>query len=81
MTAVWYTAQFYALFFLIQSLRVDCVTANLLVGAALVLGSPFYILFGWLSDRVGRKPVMMAAMLVSRCQGAYRTYRKVETDI
>ena len=65
MTAVWYTAQFYALFFLIQSLRVDSMTANLLVGAALVLGSPFYILFGWLSDRVGRKPLMMAGMLTA----------------
>jgi MFS family permease len=65
MTAVWYTAQFYALFFLIQSLRVDSMTANLLVGAALVLGSPFYILFGWLSDRVGRKPLMMAGMLIA----------------
>jgi MFS family permease len=65
MTAVWYTAQFYALFFLIQSLRVDSMTANLLVGGALVLGSPFYILFGWLSDRVGRKPLMMAGMLTA----------------
>jgi MFS family permease len=65
MTAVWYTAQFYALFFLIQSLRVDSMTANLLVGAALVLGSPFYIFFGWLSDRVGRKPLMMAGMLTA----------------
>jgi MFS family permease len=65
MTAVWYTAQIYALFFLTQSLRVDSMTANLLVGAALVLGSPFYILFGWLSDRIGRKPVMLAGMLAA----------------
>jgi MFS family permease len=65
MTVVWYTAQFYALFFLTQSLRVDPTTANLLLGAALLLGSPFYILSGRLSDRVGRKPVMMAGMLAA----------------
>jgi len=65
MTAVWYTAQIYALYFLIQSLRVDPTTANIFLGAALVLGSPFYILWGRLSDRIGRKPVMMAGMLVA----------------
>ncbi|MGA9545450.1 MAG: MFS transporter [Candidatus Sulfotelmatobacter sp.] len=65
MTVVWYTAQFYALYFLIQSLRVDPMTANLLIGAALVLGSPFFILSGRLSDRIGRKPVMMAGMLLA----------------
>jgi MFS family permease len=65
MTAVFYTAHFYALFFLIQSLRVAPTTANLFLGAALVLGIPSYILFGWLSDRIGRKPVMMAGMLAS----------------
>jgi len=65
MTVVWYTAQFYALYFLIQSLRVDPMTANLLLGAALVLGSPFFILSGRLSDRIGRKPVMMAGMLIA----------------
>jgi len=65
MTVVWYTAQFYTLYFLIQSLRVDPMTANLLLGAALVLGSPFFILSGRLSDRIGRKPVMMAGMLLA----------------
>jgi MFS family permease len=65
MTVVWYTAQFYSLFFLTQSLRVDPTTANLLLGAALLFGSPFYVVFGWLSDRVGRKPVMMAGMLAA----------------
>ena len=65
MTAVWYTAQFYALYFLIQSLRVAPMTANLLMGGAIVLGSPFIILSGRLSDRIGRKPVMMTGMLVA----------------
>jgi MFS family permease len=65
MTVMFYTAHFYALFFLTQSLRVDPKTANLLLGAALLLGSPFYIVFGRLSDRVGRKPVMMAGMLAA----------------
>jgi len=65
MTVVWYTAQFYALFFLIQSLRVDPMTANLLLGTAVLLGSPFFILCGWLSDRIGRKPVMLAGMLAA----------------
>jgi nitrate/nitrite transporter NarK len=65
MTVVWYTSQFYALFFLTQSLRVDPLTANLLMGAALLLGSPFYVLCGWLSDRIGRKRVMMTGMLAA----------------
>jgi len=65
MTAVWYTSQLYALYFLIQSLRVDPMTANLLMGGAIVLGSPFYILWAGLSDRIGRKPVIMTGMLVA----------------
>lgn len=65
MTVVWYTAQFYVLYFLTQSLRVDPVAANLLLGGALLMGSPFYVLCGRLSDRIGRKPVMLAGMLAS----------------
>jgi len=65
MTVVWYTAHFYTLYFLTQSLRVDAMTANLFLGAALLLGSPFYLLSGWLSDRIGRKPVMMTGMLAA----------------
>ena len=62
---VWYCGQFYALFFLTQTLKVDATTANLLVAAALVIGTPFFIVFGWLSDRVGRKPVVMAGCLLA----------------
>ncbi|HKS05148.1 MAG TPA: MFS transporter [Gemmatimonadaceae bacterium] len=57
---VWYTGQFYALFFLTQTLKVDAQTANILIATALLLGTPFFIVFGALSDRVGRKPVIMA---------------------
>ncbi|MBX3174840.1 MAG: MFS transporter [Gemmatimonadaceae bacterium] len=56
---IWYTGQFYALFFLTQTLKVDAQTANILVAIALAIGTPFFIVFGWLSDRVGRKPVVM----------------------
>lgn len=65
MTVVWYTAQFYVLYFLTQSLRVDPLHANLLLGAALLLGSPFFIVCGRLSDHIGRKPVMLAGMLAA----------------
>lgn len=62
---VWYTGQFYALFFLQNTLKVPFVTANLVVAAALLLGVPFFIVFGALSDRVGRKKVMMAGNLLA----------------
>jgi len=61
---VWYTAQFYSLYFLSQSLRVDSVTVTLLLGCALLLASPFYVVFGSLSDRIGRKPVMLTGIFV-----------------
>jgi hypothetical protein len=57
---VWYTGQFYALFFLEKTLRVDGATANILIAIALVLATPFFVFFGWLSDRIGRKPIIMA---------------------
>ncbi len=57
---VWYTGQFYALFFLTQVLKVDAQPANLMIAAALLLGTPFFIVMGALSDRVGRKPVILA---------------------
>jgi MFS family permease len=56
---VWYTGQFYALFFLEKTLRVDPATANILVAIALLLGTPFFVIFGWLSDRIGRKPIIL----------------------
>lgn len=62
---VWYSGQFYALFFLTQALKVDNATANLLVAAALVIGTPFFIVFGSLSDRIGRKPIIMAGCLLA----------------
>jgi MFS transporter/sugar transport protein len=57
---VWYAGQFYALFFLERTLRVDGATANILIAIALALGTPFFILFGWLSDRIGRKKIILA---------------------
>jgi MFS family permease len=57
---VWYTGQFYALFFLERMLKVDGMTANVLVALALLIGTPFFIVFGWLSDKIGRKPIIMA---------------------
>jgi MFS family permease len=57
---VWYTGQFYALFFLEKTLKVDGATANILIAIALALATPFFIVFGWLSDKIGRKPIIMA---------------------
>ena len=62
---VWYAGQFYALFFLTQTLKVDATTANLLIAAALVIGTPFFIVFGWLSDKIGRKAIIMAGCLIA----------------
>jgi MFS family permease len=62
---VWYTGQFYALFFLQNVLKVDFVLANIIVAVALALGTPFFIVFGALSDRWGRKRIMMAGNLIA----------------
>ena len=62
---VWYTGQFYALFYLTQVLKVDPKTANLLIAASLVIGTPFFIVFGSLSDKIGRKMIIMAGLLLA----------------
>lgn len=62
---VWYTGQFYALFFMTQTLKVDGNTANILIALALLIGSPFFVFFGALSDRIGRKPIIMAGCLIA----------------
>jgi MFS family permease len=62
---VWYTGQFYALFFLTGAMKVDGPTANVLIAAALLIGTPFFIVFGKLSDKIGRKPIIMAGCLLA----------------
>ena len=62
---VWYTGQFYALFFLERMLRVDGATTNILTAIALVLATPGFIFFGWLSDKIGRKPIILTGCLLA----------------
>ena len=62
---VWYTGQFYALFFLLQTLKIDAQTANLLIAGSLLIGTPFFVIFGSLSDRIGRKPIIMAGCILA----------------
>jgi MFS family permease len=62
---VWYCGQFYALFFLTQTLKIDATTANLLIAGSLALGTSFFIFFGWLSDRIGRKPIVLGGCLIA----------------
>ncbi|MGH8078542.1 MAG: MFS transporter, partial [Lysobacter sp.] len=62
---VWYAGQFYAMYFLTQSLKVDPTTTWMLIGGALIIGTPFFIFFGWLSDKIGRKKIVMAGCLIA----------------
>ena len=62
---VWYTGQFYALFFLLQTLKIDAQTANLLIAGSLLIGTPFFVIFGSLSDRIGRKGIIMAGCILA----------------
>ena len=62
---VWYCGQFYALFFLERTLRVDGATTNILTAIALCLATPCFVLFGWLSDKIGRKPIILAGCLLA----------------
>lgn len=61
----WYTGQFYALFFLLQTLKIDPQTANLLIAGSLLIGTPFFVIFGSLSDRIGRKGIIMAGCILA----------------
>ena len=62
---VWYTGQFYALFFLEKVMRLDGATANIMIAIALLIGTPFFLVFGWLSDRIGRKKIILAGCLIA----------------
>jgi MFS family permease len=62
---VWYTGQFYALFFLVGPLKVDYITAYLIIAMTLIIGTPFFLVFGWLSDRIGRKWIILAGCLLA----------------
>ncbi len=62
---VWYSGQFYALFFLQNVLKVDGQSVNIMIAIALILGTGFFVLFGWLSDKIGRKPIIMAGLALA----------------
>ncbi len=65
MTAIWYTSQFYALFFLEKVVKVDPAIAETLVSIALLMATPFFVVFGWLSDKIGRRSIILTACLLA----------------
>jgi len=62
---VWYGGQFYALFFMTQTIKVPATDAQIMIAISLLIGTPCFILFGWLSDKIGRKPIMMAGFAIA----------------
>jgi MFS family permease len=62
---VWYTGQFYTLFFLTQTLKLNATTANIMIAISLAIATPFFIVFGWLSDKIGRKPIILGGCLIA----------------
>ena len=62
---VWYAGQFYSLFFLQNVLKVDGQSVNIMIAIALLIGSGFFVVFGWLSDKIGRKPIIMAGLALA----------------
>lgn len=62
---IWYTGQFYALFYLEKMMRVDGATTNILIAIALAIATPFFVIFGWLSDKIGRKPIILTGLLLA----------------
>jgi len=62
---VWYTGQFYALFFLERVLKVDPALSNILIAVSLLLATPFFVIFGWLSDKIGRKPIILTGCVLA----------------
>ena len=62
---VWYTGQFYAMSFMQKVMNIESAQVDSLMAAALFIGTPLFVLFGWLSDKVGRKPIMMIGLLLA----------------